>query len=210
MSRSATRSNVGATTRTQRLASHSHRHCLDAIEISLVPTPVDPGATVRTGGTIPDATTHTDGAADLPPAGNTEAAQNPAQVNAEIRSIARVAGLGQEFVDGLIDRGASADGARRSAFDELARRGGGALRTEQTRVEVIESHDEPQLRTRQLGEALYARINPQHQLSEPARRYAYATCAEMARELLVLRGHPVACPMPRSSPARCTPKATSA
>jgi hypothetical protein len=42
-----------------------------------------------------------------------------------------------------------------------------------------------------MGEALYARINPQHQLSEPARRYAYATCAEMARELLTLRGHSV-------------------
>jgi hypothetical protein len=67
---------------------------------------------------------------------NTDAVQNRAQVNAEIRSIARIAGLGQEFVDGLIDRGASADEARRAAFDELARRGGGALRTGQTRVEV--------------------------------------------------------------------------
>lgn len=42
-----------------------------------------------------------------------------------------------------------------------------------------------------MGEALYARINPQHQISEPARRYAYATCADMARELLTLRGQPV-------------------
>jgi Caudovirus prohead serine protease/Mu-like prophage major head subunit gpT len=161
------------------------------IEISLVPTPADPGATVRTGGNMPDAITNTDGAADPPSAGNTEPVQNRAQVNAEIRSIARIAGLGQEFVDGLIDRGASADEARRAAFDEIARRGGGALRTEQTRVEVIESHDDPQLRAQHMGEALYARINPQHQLSEPARRYAYATCAEMARELLVLRGQPV-------------------
>jgi hypothetical protein len=94
-------------------------------------------------------------------------------------------------VDGLIDCGASADEARRAAFDELARRGGGTLRTEQTRVDVIESHNDPQVRVRHMGEALYARINPQHHLSEPARRYAYATCAEMARELLVLRGHPV-------------------
>jgi len=54
---------------------------------------------------------------------------------------------------------------------------------------VIESHDDPQVRVRHMGEALYARINPQYQLSEPARRYAYATCAEMARELLILRGH---------------------
>ncbi|MCZ7641882.1 MAG: Mu-like prophage major head subunit gpT family protein [Pseudorhodoplanes sp.] len=161
------------------------------IEISLVPTPADPAATVRTGGNMPEADTNTDNAVRTSPADHADAAQNRAQVNAEIRSIARIAGLSQEFVDGLIDRGASADEARRAAFDELARRGGGALRTEQTRIEVIESHDDPQVRVRQMGEALYARINPQHQLSEPARRYAYATCAEMTRELLILRGHPV-------------------
>jgi hypothetical protein len=161
------------------------------IEISLVPTPADPGATVRTGGNMPEANTNTDDSARTPHAENTDAVQNRAQVNAEIRSIARIAGLGQEFVDGLIDRGATADETRRAAFDELARRGGGALRTEQTCVEVLESEDDPQLRVRQMGEALYARINPQHQLSGPARRYAYATCAEMARELLILRGHPV-------------------
>jgi hypothetical protein len=159
------------------------------IEISLVPTPADPGATVRTGGDMPEANTNTDDAARA--TNNADAVQNRAQVNAEIRSIARIAGLGQEFVDGLIDRSATSDEARLAAFDELARRGGGTLRTEQTRVEVIESHDDPQVHVRHMGEALYARINPQHQLSEPARRYAYATCAEMARELLVLRGQPV-------------------
>jgi hypothetical protein len=161
------------------------------IEISLVPTPADPGATVRTGGNMPETDTNTDDAARTTPADNTDAVQNRAQVNAEIRSVARIAGLGQEFIDGLIDRGASADEARRAAFDELARRDGGTLRTEQTRVEVIESHGDPQVLVRHMGEALYARINPQHQLSEPPRRYAYATCAEMARELLILRGHPV-------------------
>ncbi|AVM73160.1 phage major capsid protein [Magnetospirillum gryphiswaldense] len=42
-----------------------------------------------------------------------------------------------------------------------------------------------------MGEALYARINPAHAPSEPARRLAYSTCAEMARELLTQRGHAV-------------------
>lgn len=161
------------------------------IEISLVPTPADPGATIRTGGNMPEADTNMDNAARTPPADNADAVQNRAQVNAEIRSIARIAGLGAEFADPLIDRAASADEARRAAFDALAQRGGGPIRTEQTRVEVIESQDDPAIRVRQMGEALYARINPQHQLSEPARRYAYATCADMARELLILRGHPV-------------------
>ncbi|EKE44931.1 peptidase U35, phage prohead HK97 [Oceaniovalibus guishaninsula JLT2003] len=39
-----------------------------------------------------------------------------------------------------------------------------------------------------MGEALYARINPRHDLSEPARRYAYSTPVDMAKELLTLRG----------------------
>jgi hypothetical protein len=158
------------------------------IEISLVPTPADPGATIRTGGTMPEtAAVPAETPATPPPA----EIETRAQINAEIRSIARIAGLCAEFVDPLIDRAASADETRRAAFDALAQRGGGTIRTEQTRVEVVESHDDPAIRARQMGEALYARINPQHQLSEPARRYAYATCADMARELLTLRGQPV-------------------
>jgi len=158
------------------------------IEISLVPTPADPGATIRQGGTMPEIENAPADARESPPADQIE---TRAAINAEIRSIARVAGLGTEFADGLIDNGATADEARRAAFEALAARGGGNIRTEQVRVEAGDSHDDPAIRARHMGEALYARINPQHQLSEPARRYAYATCAEMARELLVLRGHSV-------------------
>lgn len=157
------------------------------IEISLVPTPADPGATIRMEKQhMTDKTTATQEAAQSD--GNDE--NNRASINTEIRSIARVAGLDQAFVDGLIDRNASADEARRAAFDTLTHRGG-TIRTEQTRVEIIESHDDPRIRAQQMGEALYARINPQHQLSEQARRYAYATCADMAKEILTLRGVPV-------------------
>ena len=113
-----------------------------------------------------------------------------AQVNAEIRSIARVAGLGQEFVDTLIDRQASADDARHAAFEELAKRSSQSLHTAHTLVEVGQSHDDSVTRAGWMGEALYSRIQPAHTLSEPARRYAYATPAEMARELLTLRGLP--------------------
>lgn len=157
------------------------------IEISLVPTPADPGATIRQGGPMPEIDTPPADAPASPPADQVEMR---AAINAEIRSIARIAGLGTEFADGLIDNGATADEARRAAFEALAARGG-TIRTEQVRVEVGDSHDDPAVRARHMGEALYARINPQHQLSEPARRYAYATCAEMARELLTLRGHSV-------------------
>jgi hypothetical protein len=151
-------------------------------EISLVPTPADPGAKIRMETEMTDTDT---GAVETPPA--TEM-QTRAAVNAEIRSIARIAGLDQSWVDGQIDAEADADTARRAAFEALARRSSPTIRTEQVRVEIGESQDEPALRARQMGEALYARINPRHELSEPARRYAYATPVDMAKELLMLRG----------------------
>jgi len=146
-------------------------------EISLVPTPADPGARIRMETNMPDTTTAT------PPETQTRAA-----INTEIRSIARIAGLDQVWIDGQIDAAADADTARRAAFETLATRSAPTIRTEQVRVEIGDSQDDPALRTRQMGEALYARINPRHELSEPARRYAYATPVDMAKELLTLRG----------------------
>jgi phage head maturation protease len=144
-------------------------------EISLVPTPADPGARIRMETDMPDTITPHE-------------TQTRAAINTEIRSIARIAGLDQSWIDGQIDATADADTARRAAFEALASRSAPTIRTEQVRVEMGESQDDPALRARQMGEALYARINPRHELSEPARRYAYATPVDMARELLTLRG----------------------
>ncbi|NCO88060.1 MAG: peptidase U35 [Rhodobacterales bacterium] len=171
-------------------------------EISLVPTPADPGAHIRMETEMTDTTTtsaaaqtrnscvDTDNAggriATSVAAGNSS--QTRAEANAEIRSIARIAGLDQSWIDGQIDGGADPDTARRAAFEALASRSAPAIRTEQVRVDMGESHDDPALRARQMGEALYARINPRHELSEPARRYAYSTPVDMAKELLTLRG----------------------
>jgi hypothetical protein len=147
-------------------------------EISLVPTPADPGARIRMETNMTDTII-----TPAPPETQTRAA-----INAEIRSIARIAGLDQSWIDGQIDAAADADTARRAAFEALASRSAPTIRTEQVRVEMGESQDDPALRARQMGEALYARINPRHDLSEPARRYAYATPVDMAKELLTLRG----------------------
>lgn len=149
-------------------------------EISLVPTPADPGAHIR----METEMTHTPSTAPL----DAPAAETRAAANAEIRSIARIAGLDQSWIDGQIDANADPDTARRAAFEALAKRSAPAIRTEQVRVEMGESQDDPALRARQMGEALYARINPRHELSEPARRYAYSTPVDMAKELLTLRG----------------------
>lgn len=150
-------------------------------EISLVPTPADPGAHIRMETEMTDTTTRE--AADTAPTTETRA-----EANAEIRSIARIAELDQSWIDSQIDGGADPDTARRAAFEALAKRSSPAIRTEQVRVEMGESQDDPALRARQMGEALYARINPRHELSEPARRYAYANPVDMAKELLTLRG----------------------
>jgi len=45
--------------------------------------------------------------------------QTRAAINTEIRSIARIAGLDQSWIDGQIDAAADADTARRAAFDVL-------------------------------------------------------------------------------------------
>ena len=149
-------------------------------EISLVPTPADPGAHIRMENNMPDDIRST--------VANDNGANTRATINTEIRSIARIAGLDQAWIDGQIDAAADADTARRAAFEALATRSAPTIRTEQVRVEMGDSQDDPALRTRQMGEALYARINPRHELSEPARRYAYATPVDMAKELLTLRG----------------------
>ena len=149
-------------------------------EISLVPTPADPGAHIRMENNMPDDIRST--------VANDNGANTRATINTEIRSIARIAGLDQAWIDGQIDAAADADTARRAAFEALASRSAPTIRTEQVRVEMGDSQDDPALRTRQMGEALYARINPRHELSEPARRYAYATPVDMAKELLTLRG----------------------
>ncbi|WP_050525685.1 prohead protease/major capsid protein fusion protein [Pseudorhodobacter aquimaris] len=147
-------------------------------EISLVPTPADLGARIRMETQMTDTT--------VTPA--LPETQSRAVINTEIRSIARIAGLDQSWIDGQIDTAADADTARRAAFEVLASRSAPTIRTEQVRVEMGESQDDPALRARQMGEALYARINPRHELSEPARRYAYSTPVDMAKELLTLRG----------------------
>ncbi|SNX74481.1 prohead serine protease [Cereibacter ovatus] len=119
-------------------------------EISLVPTPADPGAHIRMETEMTETTTRE--AADAAPTTETRA-----EANAEIRSIARIAGLDQSWIDGQIDANADADTARRAAFEALAKRSAPSIRTEQVRVEIGGGHDDPAHRARQMGEALYAR-----------------------------------------------------
>lgn len=152
-----------------------------------------PNGCRKLGACVNDAENEAAAPAEPPPEGDPAARaagtpQNRASVNQAIRRATSTAGLPSTFADGLIDRGATLHQARAAVLDEMARRSSPAIRAEQVRVEWVGSHDDPSTRAAQMGEAVYARMNAAHRLSEPARRYAYATPAEMARELLQLRG----------------------
>ncbi len=59
------------------------------------------------------------------------------------------------------------------------------------RATVVASQDEPAVLNARMGEALYARANPTHELSEPARQYFGLTMPEIAREVLRRNGETI-------------------
>lgn len=100
-----------------------------------------------------------------------------ADCNAEIRALIQTACLSRDLADHLIDRDASVEDARAAIrHSELA--------APRPTVQVIREADQPDAFVRAAGEALYARQHPAHQLSEPARPWAYASTLDLARESL--------------------------
>lgn len=150
-------------------------------ELSLTPCPADAKARVRTQ---EDHMTTTDTAAPA----DSGATINRAALNAEIRSIARLSGLGQAFVDAQIDADdVNIENVRAAAFAEMQRRSGPALNT--TRVEVLNDPNDPAELVRSLGGALACRLAPAHVKPEGrAREFAGWTLLDMAAELARARG----------------------
>jgi hypothetical protein len=56
--------------------------------------------------------------------------------------------------------------------------------TRTTGVEIGTHHTDPAVIATRVGEALYARSHPHHQLSEPARQYAHMSFMDLARDCL--------------------------
>lgn len=134
-------------------------------EISFVPVPADAGAQVRTGFAIDN---------------------NRAAINGEIRQIARLAGLGDDFANGQIDRNATVEQARAAAFAAMTSRAGGPLHTQ--RADIGFSNDDPSVRAERIGEALYARVMPGHRPSDAARPYMGLSLPEIGRDILRMHG----------------------
>ncbi|TPI16579.1 prohead protease/major capsid protein fusion protein [Mesorhizobium sp. B4-1-1] len=156
-------------------------------EISLVPVGADAGATTR-GNEMPDpvivpapAPAPAPAPVVVPPA----PVVTRAAVNQEIRALAATFNLGAEFADGLIDSEATIVEARAAAAERVQQ--------QQTRIAprafIVNSNDaSPEQIAERMGEALYLRANPRHQLSEQARPFVGLTTLDMAREMMRLRG----------------------
>ena len=120
------------------------------LEIFLVPVLADPGATIRSQA-MPDDQMTT-------PAPQTIPAATRSEINTQIRSIARVAGLDAARSDAQIDADAAAEAARAAAFDAMEARSAAPIRT--TRASVGHDNDAPELRGALMGASLYAPPQP--------------------------------------------------
>ena len=156
-------------------------------ELSVVTVPADPGARIRSNQmenqTQPVETPET------PPPDAAPQDQGRAALDGDIRTMTRAAGLEPTFGEGLITRGADADGARRAILDELTRRAGPEIQT-QAVPSVVMGEDWSDISTRaaHIGEALYSRVNPTHEPSAPARQYIGLSMPEIGREILRAHG----------------------
>lgn len=138
-------------------------------EVSFVAVPADPNCIVRNH--MPETQT-----ADAPDRGT---------INRQIRELAVRAGVATTVTDDLIDRGVTVEEARSTILDNLLARGVAPLRSAGHNDASL---DNPETRVRAMGEALYLRVDPAFQPSEPARAFVGLTMPEIAREVLKRSG----------------------
>lgn len=122
----------------------------DLLEASLVAIPADPAATTRSHDMDPEDDIET---------GTQPAVQTRAQINAEIRSIAKTTGLDDAWANGQIDGEATLDAARAAALAEMQKRSqaAGGIRT--TASVGQDNNDPVSIRTA-MADALAHRIAP--------------------------------------------------
>ncbi len=161
-------------------------------ELSFTPLPVDTGATVRAmENHMPDPTpAPTDNPAPQATPTDTGTVQNRADVNREIRSIGKLAGMDQAAVDALIDQGADTDTARQAAFEVMAKRST-PVDNRPPRVEGGADYSDPDLIRRSMSDALAAGMTPLVKAEGMATQYRGFRPLDMAAELLSARGERV-------------------
>jgi phage major head subunit gpT-like protein/phage head maturation protease len=152
-------------------------------EFKACPTCETPSGCKKLGGCVVDA----NGGGEAETATTDTETTTRAMSRQQVRALQRSLGLGDGWASDLITRGATEQEVRAAAFAALAT-GVQGVRPDQPRIQVLRSADDPYTRATWMGEALYVRSAGTGNLSEPARQYAYASPADMARELLTLRG----------------------
>lgn len=144
-------------------------------ELSFVSVPADPLATIRSQ-------TMTTQTAAAPAATNPpQAVQTREETNAEIRSLFSSQSLPADHAELLVNSGATIDQARAAAQIAVTKR-------QAPRVTAVHHLDSPAALVERMGEAIYARVNPRHKLSDAARPYAGLTTLDMARDSLARGG----------------------
>ena len=163
----------------------------DVLEVSLVVLPADRHAGIRsmTTETTQAATPETS-----PPAAVERAAADTitrSAVNAEIRSIARTAGLAQAWIDGQVDAEATLDQARAAALAEMQRRSQTTAGIRST-LQVGEDHGDPVAIRSAMADALAHRLAPGAvKLDGRGVTFRNATILDMVGEMAVAAGERV-------------------
>lgn len=134
-------------------------------EVSAVPVPADSGATFRGQTPMLD-----------------ENQNDSVQHRAEIRTIARAAGLPAEWADAQIDADATVTEARSAAFDEIQKRG----RTVPT-IRVTGSNDDPAAIQTRAADALAFRMAG-GELPDASREFVGMSLRDLAAESLTRSG----------------------
>ena len=106
----------------------------------------------------------------------------------EIREAVRAGGFEESLSEELINRGITADEARREVLKQLSERT--ASPAPRGRVEAG-GLDETQTRREAMADAIAHRMNPSGQLAEPAREYRHFSLLRMAEESLIRSGERV-------------------
>ncbi len=143
-------------------------------EISIVAIPADPLAIIRKEESV------------MPPEleetqTNDSAMLNRAQVRAQVRAIARGAGLGVDWADTQIDADADITAVRAAAFEAITARSGPAIRVQ------TPANDEPAVILQRRADALFARVNGGAP-DDASRQYFNDGLVDHARAFLALSG----------------------
>jgi HK97 family phage prohead protease len=144
----------------------------DLLEASLVTIPADSGAGLRSHN-MPEAT-NTD----------TNNVQTRAQINVEIRSIAKTASLDQSWIDNQIDADATLDQVRAAALEAMSKRSPVI-----SNIKVGTDHNDPAAIRSAMADALAHRIAPSAcKLEGRATEYRGHRILDMAGDLAVAAG----------------------